>query len=407
MNAYYTAQEAADLLGIQVNTLYSYVSRGLLRSEENTADKSRARRYLATDVDRLLARQEARRNPKSVVPRALNWGDPILSTAVTLIQDSHLFYRGYDALTLAQTRPFEAVCRLLWLDYLETETAFEPFPLSPIPLSWSQVAPLLAEGVSPFEAFQIVLPLVATADLAAYDQSASGIAATGARLLPLLTSVATRQPITTSTPIANHLQEIWASHHPPSEASFLLNAALILCADHELNASSFAARVAASTGANPYAVVQAGLATLSGPKHGGQTRRVEAWLREAEQVGVRLAIAERLKRGERVAGFGHQLYPEGDPRGRFLLTAVAERFPSAPVVTALNTAMALLPNQYPTLDVGLVAVAHALELPPGAPLALFALGRTAGWLAQAQEQYTTKQLVRPRATYTGRPPVTS
>ena len=239
MPSYYTAQEAADLLGIQVNTLYAYVSRGLLRSEENTAVNSRARRYAAADVERLLARQEARHNPKSVAPRALDWGEPVLSTAVTLIEDGQLFYRGYDALHLANTRPFEEICALLWRD--DFALAGDLFPPPHLPHTWAELAPYLAAELTPFEAFQVALPLVAPADLGAFDQSAEGMAHTGARLLHLLTAVATRQPIPPERTIAAHLQQAWAGEQAPETAQFLLNAALILCADHELNASSFAA----------------------------------------------------------------------------------------------------------------------------------------------------------------------
>src|SRR5207245_5047973 len=106
--------------------------------------------------------------------------------------------------------------------------------------------------------------------------------------------------------------EIWRLDWPAAE---LLRLALVLIADHELNASTFAVRVVASTGASLVACVIGGLAALGGPRHGGTTEQVEALLDEIERVGDAAAVAEqRLSRGERLPGFGHPLYPDGDPR---------------------------------------------------------------------------------------------
>jgi citrate synthase len=182
-----------------------------------------------------------------------------------------------------------------------------------------------------------------------------------------------------------------------------------LCADHELNVSAFAARVVASAQANPYAVVQAGLAALQGARHGGHTERSAALLREAGSVaGVRPAVVARLRRGEAIPGFGHLLYPAGDPRGLLLLDLVAEAFGGETAVSVtkeLVQVMAEATGQLPTIDLGLAALAQAARLPAGAPLVLFALGRTAGWLGQAIEQYRDGQLIRPRARYVGPKPV--
>jgi citrate synthase len=154
-------------------------------------------------------------------------------------------------------------------------------------------------------------------------------------------------------------------------------------------------------------VVTAGLAALQGAKHGGQTELVEAFLREVEASGdPRGAIAGRLKRGEGVPGFGHSLYPGGDPRGASLLQMMAGAYPGSPVVALSDsiTREALnLVDEHPTLDFGLVILARTLGLPPGAALALFAIGRTVGWVGHAIEQYEGGSLIRPRARYVGEP----
>ncbi|MDP8950673.1 MAG: citrate synthase, partial [Actinomycetota bacterium] len=198
----------------------------------------------------------------------------------------------------------------------------------------------------------------------------------------------------------------WAPGEP--DAAALIGAALILCADHELNVSAFTARCVASSGATPYAAVTAGLAALGGTRHGGQTELVEALLREVgDGAAARSVLASRLRRGEPIPGFGHSLYPEGDPRGRELLRLAAGARPhSSDVVLsrAVSEAARELIGELPNLDLGLVTLARVLGLPPGAPLAIFALGRTIGWIGHAIEQYEDGSLIRPRARYTGEQP---
>jgi citrate synthase len=255
------------------------------------------------------------------------------------------------------------------------------------------------------ERFQTLLPLAAVDDLAAYDLRPAAVAQTGARILHLLVTVAVGGLSTTGT-ITARLQQSWAFAQP--EAAGLLNTALILCADHELNVSSFTARCVASAGATPYQVVSGGLAALQGVKHGRSSERVEAFLREAgTPAGVRPAMVGRLKRGESIPGFGHALYPAGDPRGQVLLDLIAAAYPESPVaplvVETTRQARDLI-GELPNLDFGLVALAWALNLPPGGPIALFALGRTIGWIGHAIEQYRQDRLIRPRARYVGEPP---
>jgi citrate synthase len=177
--------------------------------------------------------------------------------------------------------------------------------------------------------------------------------------------------------------------------------ALVVSADHELNASTFAARVAASAGADLYACMTAALATLSGPRHGGVCDRGEALAAEAGTPRhAREVVTARLGRGESVPGFSHPFYPGGDPRGALLVAtahALAPRRRQLRVLTALAAAM----PDAPTLDFGLVAVAAALDLPAGAAAALFALGRAAGWVAHVLEQRRDGVLLRPRARYVG------
>lgn len=397
-----TAKEAAAELEISLPTLYAYVSRGLVRSEPG-AGKSRARKYSAEDVAALKARKALRKNPAQAAETALHFGTPVLASSVTLIEDGRFYYRGRDGVQLAQTAEFEAVASLLWRDSLETADLFPPKFSNSLRRQMTEVWPLL-RSLSLFERYQVLLPLLAGHDLASYDLSDTAVCLTGARLLHLLTWAVTG--LLPRDGVAAALQAAWTPQN--QAAKHLINTALILCADHELNVSAFAARVVASAQASPYAVVQAGLAALQGAKHGGYTGRVATMLQEAGSVeGVRSTVVARLRRGETIPGFAHPLYPNGDPRGQLLLQMVTDEFGSATAVAIVQELVRVVVeanSQQPTIDLGLVAFAQAAGLPQDAPLALFALGRTAGWLGQAIEQYNTGQLIRPRARYVGKRP---
>ena len=396
---YWSAREAAGELGVSLPTLYAYVSRGLIRSE-SAGEGRRARRYRVEDVRRLKERAERRRDPDRAAEGALGWGAPVMESAITLISEGRLYYRGRDALRLAHESTVEEVAVLIWTG----DPALRLFPDEPAVLS-----PRLREAhdgvadLAPLEAFGVLLPLAAAEDLAAYDLRPAAVARTGVRILRTLVAIAGGDG---GGGVAEILARGWASGEP--DAKFLINAALILCADHELNVSAFTARCVASAGATPYAAVAAGLAALGGTRHGGQTELVEALLREVGDGGeARSALAGRLRRGEGIPGFGHSLYPEGDPRGRELLRLAAGARPRSPHVALAQDVSEVargLIREEPTLDLGLVALARVLGLPPGAPLALFALGRTIGWIGHAIEQYEDGSLIRPRARYTGEGP---
>jgi citrate synthase len=400
---YLTAAEAAQELGISLPSLYAYVSRGLIRSEATGASK-RSRRYRAEDVQKLKERQDQRRNPTKVVETALHWGAPVLESAITLLANDRLYYRGYDALMLATEHSLEQVAALIWTGELvdEPATLFGP-TWKPLSARLQAVRRQLAETPT-IAAFQILLPLAAEDDLAAFDVRPAAVAQTGMRILRLLTTIAAGKA--SASQISQRLQQSWASGQPA--AATLLNTALILCADHELNVSSFTARCVASAGATPYQVVQAGLAALQGAKHGRVTDRVEAFLREAETpAGVKSALSNYLKRGEAIPGFGHPLYPAGDPRGRMLLAQTATCYPDSPAVLlaqAVTVTVFELMGEHPTIDFGLVTLARALNLPSAGAITLFALGRTIGWIGHAIEQYQLDRIIRPRAQYIGRQP---
>lgn len=393
---YLSAGEAAEALSVSKATLYAYVSRGLIRSQQS-GTSNRERRYLAEDVHKLKERKEYRRNPAQVAQDALYWGTPVLDSALTLITDGGVYYRGRNALDLAQTGTFEQAAALLWTGDTAQRGYFD---------TQADAAAILRRiepGLTPMQ--RVLVALTLADDLAAFDLQPDAVARTGVRILALMTAAVTMQPVRAER-IAGQLQRAWRADDTRIER--LLEAALILCADHELNASSFAARVAASAGANPYAVVMAGLMALSGFKHGGASAQVMAFFREiGTEKRIVDVIGDRLRRGERIPGFGHTLYPDGDPRARMLMALVWEAYPDAPetrFARAIAEQVSRVMGQEANVDFALVALARAADLPDDAPISLFALGRTAGWIGHAIEQYASGALIRPRARYTGEPP---
>jgi citrate synthase len=199
--------------------------------------------------------------------------------------------------------------------------------------------------------------------------------------------------------IHNRLALAWGQG-PGGPGADLIRRALVLVADHELNASAFSARVAASTGASLSASALAGLATLTGPRHGAATDAVAALAAEAGRIGARAAIAQRLKEDRGLPGFGHPLYPDGDPRAKALL----DRLTLPPGLAELVDAVAATAGLSPNIDFALVAACETLKLPRDAPFALFAVARLAGWIAHAIEQGQSDTLIRPRARYVGPEP---
>lgn len=382
------AREATRLLGVSRATLYAYVSRGYVRSEP-VPGTPRERRYAREDVERLRVRAEERRNPEKAAEHALRWGVPILESGITLIADGRLYYRGHDAAELARTRSLEEVASLIWTGAFDSDIFDTPLHV---------VGGESAGDIPVLNRMQSVLPLVAARDPLAFDLRPRGVAQTGWRIVNLLTSVAAASRELEAT-VEQTLAVAWA---PSSKkAPELIRAALILCADHELNVSAFTARCVASAASNPYAVVVAGLAALEGAKHGGATERVEDLFEVARRArDPKKALADRLRRGEGLDGFGHKLYPDGDPRATLLLSMLPKSKELGLAQKIAEAAESVI-GEAPNLDFSLVALSRVLGLPRGSALALFAIGRTIGWIAHAIEQYEQGTMIRPRAKYVG------
>lgn len=408
MNDYLSARQACARLGIKPQTLYAYVSRGLVRSI--APDRGRLRRYLAHDIALLKTRHEARSGHAPVAAAALRWGQPVLDTAITAIGDDGPRYRGKSAIELARVgTTFEAVASLLWDGALGDPC--RSFRADVRVGAVESVASALAKDESRIALLPSVVARMALADPARVAQTgrrdldrAWTIASTFAVAVALPGALTQVRRAARATSVAEAVTLALGGSRS-TEAILAVQAALVLSADHELNISAFAARVAASGGADLYACIGGALAAFSGPAHGAAGLRIEAMLAElGERRSLGARLRARSRRGDAVFGFGHPLYPAGDPRGRFLLDlahAASPRSPTVRTLVALARAMAADGRDGPNLDAGLVAIAAALGLHTGSGSALFAVGRTAGWIAHVLEQRASPGLLRPRARYVG------
>ncbi len=383
--AWLTAAQALQMLRVRPQTLYANVSRKRIRAKPDPKDTRRSL-YHEADIRRLADAQGGRRKATAVAAAAIEWGEPILSSSVSTVVDGRLFYRGHDAVALSQKGTLEETACLLW-----GAEATE----------WHS-APLGGERASSYpsalERAFVALARRAATDVPSHARAVTALQVEAAGVLGTLTRAMLKSGSAGQDAIAIH--ERIAAAWGRSDAADVVRRALVLLADHELNASTFATRVAISTGAPLSAGVLSGLATLSGPLHGRATVGVQELMASVQRIGAAGAVREWLAQGRSIAGFGHPLYPDGDPRATALLTYVSPRRE----YVQLSRVVEDLIGEKPNVDFALAVLTQAFGLPPDAPLTIFAVGRCVGWLAHAIEQATTGHPIRPRARYVG-PPV--
>jgi citrate synthase len=384
------------MLGVDKRTLYAYASRGLVESAPIAG--SRARRYSRADLDRLRARSLARKGHGAAAAGALRFGEPVLDSSITAIDPERgPMYRGVPLDDLfARGATFESVAELLWTGSLPTETVWRPDRLGVDP---PKLSALIPRSARPIDALMIALPRIA------FEVAVPASLVRRVVTCFALPGGARRTHAAWSAPTIAEAFLTALGRRPTARARAAVDRALIVSADHELNPSSFAARIPASVGATLPASIIAAVAALSGPIHGASCDRVEAMFAEARGPEDAAAVVKsRLRRGDPIPGFGHPLYPNGDPRTKPILDAAISIAPKASGVRkarAFVSAMSLASASPPTIDIGLVALASALRLDPGGAVALFAAGRAAGWIAHALEQRAAGFTLRPRARYVG------
>jgi citrate synthase len=394
---YMTTEEAAAFLGVEKSTLYAYVSRGLLTNVRSEED-GRRRQYRRSDLERLKRRRDARRGHEAAAADALQWGPASLTTSVERMSPMGPAYRGVPLRTLVDDgATFEEVAELLWTG--ERDPSTTPWSVT------ASEAEAIVSRVSrtdrdPVETCMAILQATARS-----DGAIPGEARRLTKLLPLVygsLSRSTSAPPPTDASVAETLG--WAMRlERASTVVDLLDTLLVVAATHGLNVSTFAARVAASSGAPLRNCLLAALAAFSGPKHGLHSQKVARWFRSIESADeAPREVERRMEKGESLPGFGHPFYEHGDPRFPMVADA-AEALGKHPsrlaVVDAIVDAAESAGAGAPTLDVGFVYVCEALDLPPRAAPLMFACGRMAGWIAHIGEQRDAGFLLRPRSDY--------
>lgn len=368
--------EACNLLGVRPQTIYAYVSRGKLEVMTDPVDTRRSL-YRAEDVAALAKRKQAGRKHETLATNTLFGAEPSIPTAVSTFLRQRLYYRGKDAIELARSVTVEDAARLLW-DAAQA-----------VDFSCSRRPPAGKPGRA--AAFGLLANLAATGH-STHGRLIHILQNEGQQLVGLLANAFGAVP--GRDPIHLRFAQAW---NKSSDVAELLRTAMVLIADHELTSSAFATRVAASAGASLPACLLAGLMTLSGPLHGDASGRVQALFNEVERVGEDSVIAHYLSTGLPLAGFGHHLYPDGDPRATALLAA----FEPPQQIARFIEKVTVLTGLHPNIDAALAVLVSQHRLPADAAFGLYATSRSVGLLAHCMEQLSVAQVIRPRGRYVG------
>ncbi|WP_405990354.1 citrate/2-methylcitrate synthase [Streptomyces sp. NBC_00986] len=398
-----STKETAELLGVKPDTVYAYVSRGQLSSRREPG--GRGSTFDAKEVEAL-----ARRNRRESSGSSGSGGELSVRTRITLIDKDRYYFRGVDATELAARHSYEEIAEWLWTGELRPGITFTA-PKAAVAVA-RRAVDALPEHTGPTDRLRVAAIAAATADPLRFDLSEDAVLGTARILIPTL--VAALPPVRRAHrdggPLAHRL---WArlSGHPADEASLrVLDTALGLLVDHDLAASTLAVRVAASARAHPYAAVSAGLGVLEGPLHGAASGLAHRLLLDVLDQGTAApVVADELRAGRRIPGLGHRLYPGEDPRARALFALLKEIPGAAPALAAARDIVATTARHTPlhaNVDLALAVLTVSSGMPSTAGETVFAVARTAGWIAHALEEYGERPLrMRPSGHYVGpRPP---
>ena len=384
---YLTAKEAAALLKVSVSTIYVYVTRKGIRSRQVAG--SREHRYWKPDLERLLSKGDSSNAPRR--------GDLQRESAITLLTERGPFYRGQSALDLAAGASFEEVAALLWS--CAPEQAFtDEVPAAPDGFAPYQGRRRDAGGV---EIATSVFPSLESANLRAYDLSPLGMARSGADVLRWLAAILLKQDRPSAAPLSEFVADVLELDDGRRR---MVRQALILAADHGFEPGTYAVRAVAATGVTPWRSVMTGMLVATGRRSGfGRLDAIRRFLAEIlDGPDARTPIVRRLREGEAIPGFGSTLYKGGDPRARMLLAtceACLDDDPSfrrlAGVVELVQETRGLAP------DHALVSMFIDRCVGVGFGNSLFLLGRSAGWIAHAIEQYAIGEAEHREGVYRG------
>ncbi|MFD1658644.1 citrate synthase [Streptomyces caeni] len=398
-----TTREAAELLGVKPETVYAYVSRGQLGSRREPGGRGST-----FDADEVAAL--ARRNRRGPSGTSSTGGELSVRTGITLIEKDRYYFRGVDATKLAARHSYEEIAEWLWTGHLRPGVTFTA-PDASVAVA-RRAVDALPEHSSPTDRLRVAAIAAATADPLRFDLSPDAVLGTARTLIPTL--VAALPPLRhdhrDTGPLARRLWGRLTGRIPDEASLRVLDAALGLLVDHDLAASTLAVRVAASARAHAYAAVSAGLGVLEGPLHGAASGLAHRMLLDVLDRGTAApVVADELRAGRRVPGLGHRLYPGEDPRARALFALLEDVPAAAPPLAAARDIVATTARHAPlhaNVDLALAVLTVASGMAATAGEAVFAVARTAGWIAHSLEEYEERPLrMRPSGHYVGaRPP---
>ncbi|MGW0863199.1 citrate synthase [Streptomyces koelreuteriae] len=397
-----STKEAAELLGVKPETVYAYVSRGQLSSRRVTG--GRGSTFDAGEVEAL-----ARRNRREGAGSSGSGGELSVRTRITLIESDRYSFRGVDAVDLAARHTYEEVAEWLWTGRMHRGGTFTAPPASVAVAR--RAVDALPEHAAPTDLLRVATIAAATADPLRFDLSEEAVLGTARTLIPTL--VAALPPVRHDRrdegPLAHRLWTRLTGQDADEASLRALDAALALLVDHDLAASTLAVRVAASARAHAYAAVSAGLGVIEGPLHGAASGLAHRLLLDVlDQGDAAPVIADELRAGRRIPGLGHRLYPGEDPRARALFTYL-EQIPRAePALLAARDIVETTARHAPlhaNVDLALAVLTASCGMPSTAGETIFAVARTAGWIAHALEEYGERPLrMRPSGLYAGPKP---
>jgi citrate synthase len=417
-----SAQQAADRLGIKIETLYAYVSRGMLESVRRTSG-TRGSTFEAAAVERLARGRRGRTRAGGI--------EVNLSSGLTLIENDRVSYRGIDAGWLARSSTFEAAAELLWADDARPPATSQtsarggdgPWKSDPAAIAAGRAAQTaLPSGTHFADRIRLTISAIAPTDALRYDTRPESVRSAARALISAMVDclpelgppcdrmLALGDGMVVENALAARLWNRLTDEPARAGSIEILNAALVLCADHGLAASTFAARVAASVHADPYAVVATGLGVISGSLHGAASApayRILAEIGSADRAVP--GVAEVLRRDKRIPGFGHMIYKDWDPRAVVLLDLLRSADVDPDRLATCEAVLEVLGQRAPVkpnIDFLLASIAWTTGMDAAAGEAIFAIARAAGWIAHALEEYDEAPVrFRPRAHYTGPSPV--
>jgi citrate synthase len=389
-----TTSEAARRLSIKPATLYAYVSRGVIARRRDDEGRSL---FDPAELDVLARRGRPRRNNSGQ--------NMIVNSAITHLREGRPFYRGRDATQLAQSWSLERTAEWLWnTDRPDLEHSGGWTTSDESRTICRAVLAALPDDVRPIERLQIIVTTLAAIDPTQRALTPAAVTAAGRRFMAGMVDCLPGPDV--PGPLATRLSAKLSRVREPGLAD-ATRTALVLLADHEMAPSTLASRVAASVRADPCAVVMAGIGVLGGRLHGGASLAAEDLLAQARsRQDPGRVVVDHIRRTGRVPGFGHPVYDREDRRAGCLLDALRAASPANPglaVGEAIMTECKRHGQPAPTVDFALAVLTATAGMERGAGEVLFAVARTAGWIAHALEEYADPTLPRMRAFYAGGP----